>query len=204
MKRFALLVLLASSTAIAGPATNAVKKANDTISQELKNKAPAAQVTTSVNNFIDIDALGQQSMGSNWSALKPQEQKDFLKLLHQVIEANYVKGMNANLNYTVNYVGESKNANGNIVVATEIQTQKKGRPVKIEVDYVLDGNNKAIDVITDGAGLVQAYNDQFNKMMANGGIQNVMTKMQNTLNKITAPASGASGGSGAAPASDKS
>lgn len=186
MKCLALLVLLVSSTAIAGPATDAVKKANDTISDELKNKAPVAKVTQSVNDFIDIDQLGQRAMGDNWAKLKPQEQTDFLKLLHQVIEANYVKGMNANLNYKVNYTGEDKNAAGNVVVHTEIATQKKGRPITIKVDYVLDGKNKAFDVITDDSGLVQAYNDQFNKLMANGGIQNVMTKMQTALDKIKA------------------
>nr|HEX4315903.1 ABC transporter substrate-binding protein [Kofleriaceae bacterium] len=187
MKRLALLVVLCSSTAaFAGPATDAVKKANDTISDELKNKAPAEKVTTSVNDFIDIDQLGQRAMGSNWAGLKPAEQKDFLKLLHQVIEANYVKGMNANLNYKVNYTGEGKDSSGSVVVKTEIETQKRGRPIKIEVDYVVDAKNHAFDVITDGSGLVQAYNDQFTKMMANGGIQNVMTRMQSTLDKIKA------------------
>ena len=111
MKRtiLALLVTLAPTLAFAGPPTDAVEKAraNETISKQLKAQAPAAQVTTAVNNFIDIDELGKRSMTSHWSSLKPDEQKKFLDKLHALIEANYIKGMQANLNYKVDYVGEA-------------------------------------------------------------------------------------------------
>jgi ABC-type transporter MlaC component len=167
-----------------GPGSTAVKQANDTISDLLAKKADASKVTASVNNFIDIDQLGQRAMGQFWAQLKPDEQKKFLQTLHALIEANYVKGMNNNVNYKVAYTGESQDASKNTVVTTKITTAKKGRPLEIEVDYVLDAKLHAFDIVTDGASLVDGYHDQFTSLMNNGGFTNVMTKMQTRLQQI--------------------
>src|SRR5579863_5362373 len=107
MKRLALLVLLVSSTAFAGPATDAVKNANTNINTLLKNKAPAADLNKAVNGIIDIDQLGEKAMGTLWSQLSPTEQTQFKQTLHQLIQANYIKAQSSNLNYKVNYKSET-------------------------------------------------------------------------------------------------
>jgi phospholipid transport system substrate-binding protein len=191
-----LLVLVAASPAFADPAIDAVKKANDTISNQLRNKAPVAQVTTSVNDFVDIDAIGQRAMGANWSKLSAQEQKQFLQTLHQLIEANYVKGMNSNLNYKVTYVGSTAKSPGAEVTTTVTVPPKKagGRPVDIEVKYDLDGNNRAYDIITDGASLVDTYHDQFDSLMNKGGFSQLQSTMQKKAQQLQQQAPAASGG----------
>jgi phospholipid transport system substrate-binding protein len=196
MLRLALIALLVPALAAAGPATDAVKKANDTISDLLKKQAPAAQVTTSVNNFIDIDELGKRAMGDHWDKLKPDEKAAFLKKLHQLIEANYSQGMQANLNYTVAYTGENSDTNGNTTVTTVITAKKKGRPVDIHVDYVLTkqgASYRAYDVKTDDVGLVDNYRQQFDSIITKKGFQDLLDKMDKKIADINAKNS--SGGS---------
>jgi ABC-type transporter MlaC component len=205
MKRLApavLLVLAATSAALADPAMDAVKKANDTISNELRSKAPAAQVTKSVNDFVDIDAIGQRAMDTMWTQLKPDEQKKFLQTLHELIEANYVKGMNSNLNYKVTYDSSTPKAGGTEVTTTVIIPPKKagGRPVNITVKYDLDANNHAYDIVTDDSSLVEQYHDSFKTLMDKGGFTQLQSTMQKKADELKSQAGtggGAPGSSGA-------
>ncbi len=72
------------------------------------------------------------------------------------------------------------NPNKTTTVTTQIVTQKKGRPLTINVNYVLNAANHAVDIITDDAPLTQTYHDMFKKLMDNGGCQNLNTKMTNS------------------------
>src|SRR5256885_2012425 len=67
-----------TSAGKAGPGTQAVRSANETIGGLLKQKAApgskeekelAAKVTTSVRGFLDIDQLGKRAMVDNWQKL---------------------------------------------------------------------------------------------------------------------------------------
>lgn len=171
----------AQTPAKAGPGTAVVKQANQTLSKLLKDKAAPAKVTASVRTFLDVDELGRAALVDHWKTLKPAEQTEFLAVLRQLIEANYVKGMNANLAYTVSYLGEHAEPNGDIVVNTKINAQRKGRPFSIAVDYVLrkDGAAlRAFDVKTDGVGLVENYRAVFNKMIKAKGFGSVIDAMK--------------------------
>jgi phospholipid transport system substrate-binding protein len=181
-----------------GPGTVAVKSANDTISKLLQQKAApgspqekqlAAQVTTSVRNFLDIDELGKRALVDHWGKLKPDEQKAFLDNLRGLIEDNYVKGLRSNLTYKVNYTGESTDKSGNIVVTTEVVIPKKNRSLTIKIDYVLkkDASGlKAWDVNTDGAGLVDNYRTQFDKIIEKDGFPKLIEKMQKKRDELKA------------------
>lgn len=174
----------------AGPGTAAVKQANETISGLLKQKAApgspeekalATKVTTSVRGFLDIDQLGKRAMVDNWQKLTKAQQDEFSGLLRSLIEDNYVRGLRANLSYQVEYVGETTDKDGNIVVSTNVKTERKGRPFTISIEYVLvkEGDKlRAFDVKTDGVGLVENYRAMFNKIMAKDGFDGLIAKMR--------------------------
>jgi ABC-type transporter MlaC component len=180
----------APATAKPGPGTQAVKAANDTIAALLKQKVAAgskeekdlaAKVTTSVRGFLDIDQLGKRAMIDNWSKLTRPQQDQFLGLLRELIEDNYVRGLRANLEYQIDYSGESTDKDGNVVVLTKIHTKRKGRPYTIEVDYVVvkDGDKlRAWDVKTDGVGLVENYRTMFDKIIDKDGFDGLIAKMK--------------------------
>ncbi|HEY0476041.1 MAG TPA: ABC transporter substrate-binding protein [Kofleriaceae bacterium] len=180
----------AQPAARTGPGTQAVKAANDTMAALLKQKVTpgskdekelAAKVTTSVRGFLDIDQLGKRAMVDNWPKLSKAQQDQFLGLLRALIEDNYVRGLRANLDYQVDYTGESTDKDGNVVVTTKINTKRKGRPYAIEVDYVLvkDGDKlRAWDVKTDGVGLVENYRTMFDKIIDKDGFDGLIARMK--------------------------
>jgi ABC-type transporter MlaC component len=173
-----------------GPASSSVKAANDTISSLLKQKVAvgskeekdlAAKVTTSVRGFLDIDELGKRAMVDQWAKLTTPQQTEFLATLRALIEDNYVRGLRSNLEYSVDYTGESTDKDGNVVVTTKINTKRHGRPYQISVDYVLkkDGDKlRAWDVKTDDVGLVDNYRTQFNKIIDHDGFAGLIAKMK--------------------------
>ena len=194
-----VFALLAGSRAVSRAAgnegTEAVRKANDTITALLKKKVTpgsedekklAKQVTDSIRDFLDIDALGQRALDTHWSKLSAAQQKEYLALLRQLIEKSYIKGLRANLQYSVVYVSESKKGE-DIVVATKIETTRRGRPYTIAVDYVLrsaGGKLRAWDVSTDGVGLVENYRAQFNKIIAKDGFDGLIARMKKKASKV--------------------
>lgn len=194
-KLVTLLILLLAVPVFAqqaktGPGTTAVKSANEKIAALLKQKAApgskeekdlAAKVTSSVRDFLDIDELGKRAMTNQWSKLASAQQTEFLSTLRSLIEDNYVRGLRANIDYSVDYNGETTDKDGNIIVTTQINTKRHGRPYKIEVDYVLkkEGDKlKAWDVKTDGVGLVENYKEQFDKIIAKEGFDGLIARMK--------------------------
>jgi phospholipid transport system substrate-binding protein len=195
MKRSIVVLVLAlcAMPAFANPpgaGSGVVKQANEKISALLKEKAApgsqqekdlAAKVTTSVRDLLDIDELGKRAMVDQWSKLTADQQSEFLSTLRALIEDNYVRGLRANLEYSVDYSGESNNPAGDLVVTTTINTKRHGRPYKIEVDYVLkkEGDKwKAWDVQTDGVGLVENYREQFDKIIDHDGFAGLISRMK--------------------------
>lgn len=180
----------AAAHAADGPGTKAVKAANESISAQLKTKATpgsdaekkaAAKVTESVRGFLDIDELARRALADHWAKLTKAQQDEYLAVLRGLIEDNYIKGLRANLEYTVAYKGESKNADKTVLVQTEVTSKRRGRPIKIAVDYVLvesGGKLRCFDIKTDGVGLVENYRAQFNKIIAKDGFNGLLAKMK--------------------------
>jgi len=200
-KLVTLLILLFAVPVFAdaktGPGTAAVKSANEKIAGLLKQKAApgskeekdlAAKVTTSVRDFLDIDELGKRAMANQWTKLTPAQQTEFLTTLRSLIEDNYVRGLRSNLEFSVDYTGESNDPDGNTIATTQINTKRHGRPYKIEVDYVLkkEGDKlKAWDVKTDGVGLVENYKEQFDKIIGKEGFDGLISRMKKKQSSST-------------------
>ena len=173
-----------------GPGTSAVKSANEKIAALLKQKpaagsaeekALAGKVATSVREFLDIDELGKRAMSEQWPKLTDAQKEEFLATLRALIEDNYIKGLRSNLAFTVDYTNETADKDGNVVVATTINTKRKNRAFKIQVDYVLKKQGdklKAWDVKTDGVGLVENYRTQFNKIVEKEGFTGLIASMK--------------------------
>jgi phospholipid transport system substrate-binding protein len=186
-----------AKSSASGPGTAAVKGANEKITALLKQKpaagspeekALAGKVTTSVRDFLDIDELGKRAMSEQWSKLTDAQKQEFLSTLRALIEDNYVRGLRSNLTYTVDYTAETADKDGNVVVATTINTKRKNRAFKINVDYVLkkDGDKlKAWDVKTDGVGLVENYRTQFNKIVEKEGFNGLIARMKKKQSSST-------------------
>ena len=186
-----LVCLSLSVTARAedGPGISAVRKANDRVSALLKQKPEpgseaekrlAAEISSQLKDFLDVDELGQRALGEHFKALKPAQRKEYLTLLRELVEGNYIKALRSNASYEVRYLGEEEK-DGLRRVKTELDLQRNGRAETMSVDYVLQrhgGTWRAFDLVTDGVGLVENYRAQFNKIIAKEGVDGLLERMR--------------------------
>jgi phospholipid transport system substrate-binding protein len=194
LARSLLIVSLLSITAPVlaeedGPGIAAVRRANESVTKLLEQKAEpgseaekrlAREISTKLSGFLDVDELGQRALGNHWKTLSATQRKEYLKLLRELVEGNYIKAMRSNVSYDVRYLKEEEK-DGSRVVSTELQLQRNGRPETMSVDYALrkEGENwRAYDLVTDGVGLVENYRAQFNKIIAKEGVAGLLERMR--------------------------
>lgn len=174
-----------------GDATKTVRKVNTSISKALTSKNKAGldekkaleQARAKLGNFLDIDELGKRAMKDHWAKLSPAQRTEFLTLLRNLIETNYLKGLRSNINYSVKYVGESPDGK-HVRVKTLVKGERRGRPLTIEVDYLLSKSAdgwRTFDIATDGIGLVENYRSMFNSIIAKSGPGDLLARMRKKL-----------------------
>jgi len=183
------LSLSVAARAEDGPGITAVRKANDRVSALLKQKPEpgsdaekrlAAEISSQLKDFLDVDELGQRALGDHFKSLKPAQRKEYLTLLRELVEGNYIKALRSNASYEVRYLEEDEK-DGLRRVKTELELQRNGRAETMSVDYVLQkqGNAwRAFDLVTDGVGLVENYRAQFNKIIAKEGVDGLLQRMR--------------------------
>jgi phospholipid transport system substrate-binding protein len=183
------LSLAAPAFAAEGPGVTAVRRANENVTALLKQKPEpgseaekrlVAQIGAELQSFLDVDELGQRALRDHWKSLNASQRKQFLTLLRELVEGNYLKAMRSNLSYEVSYLKEEEKE-GSRWVSTEIQLERNGRPETMSVDYALrkEGDSwRAFDLVTDGVGLVENYRAQFNKIIAKEGFSGLIERMR--------------------------
>ena len=184
-----LLAVAAPAWADDGPGTSAVRRANDGVKALLEQKPEpgspaekqvASQISTRLEGFLDIDELGQRALGDHYAKLSASQRKEFLALLRDLVESNYIKAMRSNATYEVRYVKEEERDGGRLVT-TELVLTRNGRPEVMSVEYRVrkEGDQwRAFDLVTDGVGLVENYRAQFNQIIAKEGIGGLLDRMR--------------------------
>jgi phospholipid transport system substrate-binding protein len=184
-----LLSFVRLAVAEDGPGTAAVRRANESVSKLLEQKPEpgseaekrlAGQISTELQSFLDVAELGQRALGNHWKTLNATQRKEYLKLLRELVEGNYIKAMRSNVRYEVKYLSEQEK-DGSRWVSTELKLERNGRPETMSVDYALrkEGSNwRAFDLVTDGVGMVENYRAQFNKIIAKEGISGLLERMR--------------------------
>jgi phospholipid transport system substrate-binding protein len=172
-----------------GPGIARVRSVNDAVVALLRQspaagspeeKRVSAKISETVGAFLDIEALGRSALVDHWAKLSPPQRKEFSKLLAELVEGSYVRALRSNLDYEVKYISEEPKG-ADRFVQTEVRADRKGRPQVIAVDYVLresGGSLRAVDVVTDGVGIVENYRAQFNKIIAQEGFSGLIGRMR--------------------------
>jgi phospholipid transport system substrate-binding protein len=188
----ALALLLAAPAAAAEPPTQTLKRLNDKITRLLARKTkpgtPADkkvrdEVKKLVNSLLDYEELAKLSLGKHWKERSEKQRAEFVALLRDLIERNYVKQLRGNLGYKLEYGKETVNGD-EAEVKTTITVTKNSRPTRIQIDYKLrrqDGRWMVYDVITDEVSIVKNYRSQFNRIIKKESYDALVKKMRRKL-----------------------
>lgn len=201
MKLLACLALTVALVSGAGSALSApggamatLKKSNDDVRKLLKKKAPPGspeekalrrEIKKIVNGFIDYAELSRRALASHWAKISGEQQQEFVAVLRDLIESNYVRQIRSNVNYEVAYKGEDVSGD-EATVHSMIKVERKGRAEDLAIDYKMSKSNGhwlVWDVITEDVSLVRNYRKEFGKTIDKEGFEGLLKKMKKKLSE---------------------
>jgi phospholipid transport system substrate-binding protein len=183
-----------SSAALAESPKTFFKRTNNRISKLLRTKAPKGsakdkkiqeQLSQEVNAFINFPELAKRSLHQHWDKRTPAQQEEFVNLLRDLIENNYLKQLRKNLKYKLK-VGAEKLRGATASVMTTVEVKKKRRVEEVTIEYRMQrvkGRWMVYDVVTDDVSIVKNYRAQFNRIIKRNSYEHLLKKMRRKLAK---------------------
>jgi len=154
----------------------------------VKSRASSRSIEKRVDQLLDYEWIAQSALGGPKRFEKRCEPKcdEFKALLTRLIRENYLKRIRLSDRGKVEYVGEDRRARAT-KVTTRVSFEKNGHQQVIEVAYVMhrvDDAWQVRDIITDGVSLARNYKYEFNKVLRDGGIDELMRRLQEKLDSL--------------------
>src|SRR5262249_19348068 len=138
--------------------------------------------------FLDYEELCRRSLANHWDHLNGSERSEFVRVLRELIERNYVKQLRSNVDYQIDYKSEQI-ADSEATVHSVVKAERKGRQAETTVDYKLtskQGGRWAVyDVITDDVSMLRNYRSTFAKIINDPkqGFPGLLAKMKRKLSE---------------------
>lgn len=174
----------------------AIRRTNDQLNSLLrkqsKKSGPAAeklekQLKETINRFLDFEELARRSLAKHWEKRSAAEQREFVGILRELIERNYLKQLRGNLEYEVVYREEKVNGE-TARVLTAVQVKGEGRRAEeVEIAYKMRKTKSGwmvFDVITDEVSIVNNYRSQFNRIINQQSYEALVNKMRRKLETL--------------------
>ncbi len=184
----------AGTAAAADGALDAFKAKHNKVVELVKKRAEAAALQKEVDDLLDYKALAESSLGgaARYTSKCEPRCAEFETLLARLIRENYLKRIRTDKKYELAYVGEETKPRGTHVT-TNVSLSRDGKPEVVEVVYVMDqvgGVWKVQDIITDGVSLAKNYRFEFNKILKDKGINELIARLESKLTELASRPSG--------------
>ncbi len=188
-----LFGLLASTSAFAGKATDAVKSKQSqlfTLIAKPKTAAQQKQLNDLFDAVIAYDRFARDSLGDKWDSLSADEHSKFTQVLTDLVRENYRKNIHKLADFNVTY--ESESADGSdVLVKTNNKHKTDAHEPEIEVVFRMHDFGtaekpswKIVDIITERSSMVKTFRSQFVKVLKKDGFGALIAKMQKKLDKL--------------------
>jgi len=181
------LVLVSSSRAWAGPATDQLKTSVDRVIRivegptqkfDAKMKDLRASIRKEADNIFDFQETAKRALGTHWQRLGERDQQEFVSLFADLLEHAYVSKIERYSGEKITYAGEV--VDGDVVTVKTRFSAKQGTEIPIDYRMLRRGDRwLAYDVIIEGVSLVANYRFQFDKIIRTASYAELVTRMKN-------------------------
>jgi phospholipid transport system substrate-binding protein len=184
------IMICAALPAYAGAPTEEIRTAVDQgieilKSAKLDSSKQRAQVISQLREIVytrfDFEEMAKRSLGSHWRRLNPQQQKEFVSAFTELLETTYADKIDLYEGQQVEYIGETIDKN-----YAEVNTRVIGKNRQTyTVDYKLHeigGKWRIYDVVAENISLVNNYRSQFNRVVVNSSIEELIKRIRQKSN----------------------
>jgi phospholipid transport system substrate-binding protein len=135
--------------------------------------------------FLDFEELAHRALARHWDEISPKQRTEFVGVLRDLIERNYIKQVHGQPNYDLRFDKEAIDGSGATVNAT-LDTSNDGKKVQVEMEYKLlfKGTRWLVfDVITDEQSMLENYRAEFNRIITKESFEALLKRMKKRLEK---------------------
>jgi phospholipid transport system substrate-binding protein len=187
---FIAMMLCAASPVYAGVPTEEIRTAIDQgieilKSAKLDNTQQRSQVINQLREIVytrfDFEEMAKRSLGSHWRRLNPQQQKEFVSAFTELLETTYADKIDLYEGQQVEYIGETIDQNYAGVNTRVIGKNRQTYTVDYKL-HEIGGKWRIYDVIAENISLVNNYRSQFNRVIVNSSIEELIKRIRQKSN----------------------
>jgi len=183
-----------TTTAWAGPPTDAVRKSVDEVIRILEDpawKKPEKKeerrklLEQTIAQRFNFAEMAKRSLGAEWAKRTPEEQKEFAANFQTLLANTYIGRIEAYAGEKVKYVKEMNDGE-----FAEVYTHVDSGQSVIDINYRLQKNSedwRVYDVVVEGTSLVQNYREQFKRILRKDSFAGLSKQLREKSATIRAP-----------------
>ena len=170
--------MTARQTAEAG-ADRILALLNDPAFKDPSTKPAIRQkVEAEVLQLFDFDEFSTRTVGPSWRKFTPEQKEGFKTAFTDLLRNTYIDTLDEYDGQKIRFTGEVVANNGKRVeVQMEFLTSKQAHPVAFRM-LEKDGHWVVYDVLIEGISMIKNYRDQFRDILAKGGPQTLIERVQ--------------------------
>jgi len=152
--------------------------ADKELKKQANEKKRRKALRATIGDIFDYGEMTQRALGPHAKEFTPAEKKEFTGLFETLLETTYANKIESYNNEKVIFLKEIVE-DDYAEVKTKIITAKKD---EYSLNYRLmnkGGEWMVYDVVVEGVSLVSNYRSQFNKIINNQGVKELMKKLRN-------------------------
>jgi phospholipid transport system substrate-binding protein len=184
------LLVLAAGPALAGAPQQRVRQTVDAVSAAVNDpqlqgssneRERRERVAKAMRESFDFRGMAQESLGSHWASLTPEQRDRFVGLFAKLFERSYDRLVLRFLGGSSTTYGAESVEPGRASVKT-VLIRKGGDELPVDYRLTADGGAwKISDVVVDGVSLAGNFRAQFDKTIRassyDGLVQRIETKL---------------------------
>jgi len=150
-----------------------------------EHDAKRSEMRKIVSSFLDFEELAHRALARHWDGLDPKQRTEFVGVLRDLIERNYIKQVHGQPNYELRFVKEAIK-DGEATVESTLDASHDGKKVIVEMVYKLlykGARWLVYDVITDEQSMLENYRAEFNKIITKESFDALLKRMKKRLEK---------------------
>jgi phospholipid transport system substrate-binding protein len=150
-----------------------------------ENEVKRSEMRRIVSEFLDFDEIARRSLERHWDDIVPKQRHEFVAVLRDLMERNYIKRVHGHPDYNLRFEREAVSGSAATVGAT-LEAEDNGKKVNVKLEYRLlhnGGHWWVLDVVTDKQSMLENYRAEFNEIIMRESFEGLLKHMKKRLEK---------------------
>ena len=161
------------------------------VASDRKSAESSEKLADKLEGRVDFEELSRRALGDQWKKLDKARQVEFVATMRALLRANWLQKLLSDERGGGTKYGAERVSGDEAQVDTAVDMGGEPLPIVYHLHKGAGGEWRIFDIVTDGASLVELYQQEFLKQLARDGydgmLRNLKTKVAQ-LERSRAPA----------------